>query len=367
MITLAAWLALSKVTSDDIPRLRTILPNGLTLLAERMPAPYLSAQVWMAAVPGQETALTHGYRHLLEHIMARVDGGKWDQQIESFGGVLEAETSREGTSFRIRLPKSQLPVALNCLAAILQERTISADEVKREARAIYNEGALRSSFTKRVSLAWTKYYGEQGLDPFGDPDLLANAAPKSLEDLWSQMLNPARMAITVVGDVDIDNVTDQLKRKFAGIEARSAAKPVTMKVLDVTGVPTGIWVAKVGSPVDVSTAAALAAGLAIASELPDSFISYSPIKTDSLVIVGTNEEGTDRLDIDPDDLFELGKRLARRWVDRQLRDPYQAAALRGRLLAQSSGLRPELMLDNIDKLSRADFVAAFNQFKGSKR
>ena len=366
MILLAGWLALAKATSDDIPRLRTILPNGLTILAERMPAPYISAQVWMAAVPGQENGLTHGYRHLLEHIMARTDGGKWDQQIESFGGVLEAETFREGTSFRIRLPKSQLALALSCLAAIVKERPISPDEVKREARAIYNEAALRSSFTKRVSLAWTKYYGEEGLDPFGDPDLLANAQSKALETRWAQMLNPARMAVTVVGDLDIDEVTSQLKKRFGGIAARAGTAPEPLKPLDRTGVPTGMWVARVGSPVDSSAAAAIAAGLAIGSQLPDSFFSYSPLKSQSLVIVGTNEEGSDRLDFDPDDLYDLGKRLAHRWVDRQLHDPYQAAALRGRLLAQSSGLRPEALLENIDSISRADFVAAFNEFKGSK-
>ncbi len=363
---LACWLALAG-TSDDIPRLRTILPNGLTVLAERMPAAYVSAQVWMASTPGQETALTHGYRHLLEHIMARADGGRWDAQIEAFGGVLEAETSREGTSFRIRLPKSQLPLALNCLAAILRERSISSDEVKREARAIYNEAALRSSFTKRVSLAWTKYYGEQGLDPFGDPDLLANAAPKSLQNMWSQMLNPGRMAITVVGDIDVDAVSDQLKRKFSGIAGGPVEPVKPIKLLAATGVPTGMWVAKTGSPVDLKTAAVLAAGLAIGSQLPDSFFSYSPLIGQSLVIVGTNEDGTDRLDLDPDDLYELGKRLAHRWVERQLKDPYLAAAFRGRLLAQSSGLRPEILLENIDGLSRVDFVTAVDEFKGSKR
>jgi len=363
---LNCWVALA-AASDDIPRLRTILPNGLTVLAERMPAPYVSAQVWMASAPGQETALTHGYRHLLEHIMARVDGGRWDSQIESFGGVLEAETSREGTSFRIRLPKNQLPLALDCLSAILKERSITQDNVKREARAIYHESALRSSFTKRVSLAWTKYYGEQGLDPFGDPDLLANASPKSLQTQWSQMLTPSRMAITVVGDVDIDAVSNQLKRKFSGISVREAEPVLPIKPLTETGVPTGMWVAKVGSPSDTKTAAALAAGLAIGSQLPDSFFSYSPLINQSLVIVGTNEEGSDRLEMDPDDLFDLGKRLAHQWVERQLRDPYLAAALRGKLLAQSSGLRPETILANIDGLSRADFVTAFSEFKESKR
>jgi len=366
---IAAWLALAcvqpRLPQSDITRLRTILPNQLTVLVETMPSQTVSAQVWIAGVSPRETRLTHGYRHLLEHILARADGGKWDRLIEATGGVMDAETARDGMVFRVSLPLEHLPLALDCLAAVVKQRTVSPAAVAREARAIYHEAALRPASAQKIIDVWQRQYGDAALDPFGNPDLLANAVPKELEQMWAKQLNTRRMSVTVVGPVDLDATTAQIQRRFSFLEAAPVPPEPVQPFSLGAGKQPGSWWMTVGSVAEPRTAAGIAAGLALASQLSDSYISYVPLAGPSMILVGGEEPSIKVDDLDADSLYDLGQQLALGWIKRQLSDPAATAAFRGRLLAQGASLRPEKLQDNIQAMQPSQFRAAFNRLKGT--
>lgn len=367
---IAAWLALAcaqpTLPQADITRLRTILPNQLTVLVENMPSQTVAVQVWIAGVSPRETRLTHGYRHLLEHIMARADGGKWDRLIESTGGVMDAETARDGMVFRVQVPSEQLPLALDCLAAVVKQRTVNPAAVAREARSIYHEAALRPASALKITEVWQRQYADAGLDPFGNPDLLANAVPKQLEQMWAKLLNTRQMAVTVVGPVDLDTTTAQIKRRFSFLEALPVPSEPNQTVSMGAGKQPGSWWMTVDSVAEPRTAAGIAAGLAMASQLSDSYFSYVPLSGPSVVLVGGEEPSIKVADLDADSLYELGQQLALAWINRQLSDPVATAAFRGRLLAQGASLKPETLRENIQAMQPSQFRAAFNRLKGSQ-
>ncbi len=63
MLSLLAAIAIHQVPND---KLRTILPNGAAIYAERMPKqPLISIQLFACCKYTPESVATHGYRHLL--------------------------------------------------------------------------------------------------------------------------------------------------------------------------------------------------------------------------------------------------------------------------------------------------------------
>jgi hypothetical protein len=121
----------------------------------------------------------------------------------------------------------------------------------------------------------------------------------------------------------------------------------------------------VGSVAEPRTAAGIAAGLALASQLSDSYFSYVPLAGPSMILVGGEEPSIKVDDLDADSLYDLGQQLALGWIKRQLSDPAATAAFRGRLLAQGASLRPEKLQDNIQAMQPSQFRAAFNRLKGT--
>src|SRR5688500_7954220 len=96
MLSLLAPLCLLQVPIQQPPRLRTVLPSGAIVLVERMPAATsLSVQLFASARAVPESKQTHGWRHLLEHLVARGPKGDIDARLESQGAFMRARTLRD--------------------------------------------------------------------------------------------------------------------------------------------------------------------------------------------------------------------------------------------------------------------------------
>ena len=124
--------------------------------------------------------------------------------------------------------------------------------------------------------------------------------------------------------------------------------------------------AAVGSFREVATLATLAAGLALASEVPHAFLTYTPSDGPSLVLVGVTSRNNPldaALKSDPARLYNLGKQLVRPWLNNQLDSPADIASTRGHLLCQSATLRPETLAENLPSLSFDQFKAGLAQFQ----
>jgi len=81
MLSFAAGLALLFSPPQQPPRLRTLLDNGAVVLVEPVPSATISVQLFASSKYAPETAASHGYRHLLEHLIARGDG-TLDRRLE---------------------------------------------------------------------------------------------------------------------------------------------------------------------------------------------------------------------------------------------------------------------------------------------
>jgi predicted Zn-dependent peptidase len=374
MLSLIATIALLQA-QDQPPRLRTVLENNAIILVEPVAqAKVISVQLFASSKYVPETEATHGYRHLLEHLMTRGDGSL-DRKLESQGCFLQASTLRDAMEIQVTVGPTQLKLALDTLAALLKTPEITQDKVDKELRVMRDELAMVDGTMLLSSAAWSAAYGEGGLDPLGTFDSMYRASPEKLADTFERQFATDGLAVAISGPVDLDNATNMArallaprpKSHFTSVPQARVGKPGRAEAAGF-GECRGAIVPGFKNP---QTAAALVAAMAIASEVPGCFVTYTPTARSGLVLVGRTSSNSG-LGMYIDDLppgggyFTRGKKMAIEWLQRQLQEPPGIAYLRGLLLCQGDANRPEMLLEQIEATTQAQFQEAVKSFASDR-
>ena len=146
------WLSVSvnqrsKVQQIEAPYPyhKTTLPNGVRVVTGPMTGVKSGTLIVSYSVGSRyEPASISGVSHFLEHMLfkgteRRPDPKQISEEIEGVGGVLNAATSREGTSYWFKAPSSHFKPGYDVLADIMRNSVIDPDELARELRVIIEE------------------------------------------------------------------------------------------------------------------------------------------------------------------------------------------------------------------------------------
>jgi len=371
MLTVIACLIATQVPIDQPPRLRTILDNGAAVMVERVPgAKNLAIQLFASSRGTEETPLTNGLRHLLEHLIAKGPKRDLDLRIETAGGFLQAETQRDEMQFKLTLPPGQLKLGLQAVLQIMQMPVVTADDIRHEELIIAEEAAIRDDASKISTAAWTQAYGDKGMDVVGNLDVIRNATPAMLDKIHRIQFSGPNLAIVVVGDVDLDVATracseilsKEPKLAVAKVDRGKAAGGGTTSTApgEAIALPTSGW----RTP---QTAARVAAAFALASEADDCYVICTPSSSAGMVILGRSSPNTGLKTIaekaNANELFVYGRALAKAWIKSMLTSPDRIADIRGQLLVQEVDLKPETMLENLDTMTPKNFADAIDAFR----
>jgi hypothetical protein len=367
---IAVALGLSLLTSQTQPdRLRTILPNESVILVEPVAnSRIISLQLWASARGVEERSETHGLRHLLEHILVLGPKRDLDYRLESVGGSIRARTYRDATQIEVDVPVGQMELGLRAISEMLQPVQTTPDQIATEARIIDQEMGLLSDDALLSGAAWRQAFGDAALDPLGDLEVIRHATPADLEAIRRRQFAAQNLVFVISGPVGLDDTTSMARRILGPLPSmtRYQARERTAGAGgQITAKAFGEARAAVVSRYDsMKTVSALAAALSVASRLDDCYVTYTPTTQNGLVILGrTDSKGGLGAFIDGlnegkmGDLFSHGKTLATGWVQRQMRSPIQIGGIRGLLLSQNVGARPEMMLETIRLMSFNDFKA----------
>jgi len=352
-------------------RKNEFLPNNSKLEVEFVPDAKSVVIHLDASSIGEESETGNGCRHLMEHLIVLGNDGKLDERLESQGAFLTASTLRDGLDISVSCKPSDLALGISALAEITANLNWVDSDLIREKGIIDQEIALQNSADKLSGEAWQLAYGEAGANPIGDPDLLNKVTVSEVKLLAEKTFVGDRLAITIAGPIKISDAIsagEGFLKRFASQagtnEARTKQKLPEIGSVDASG---SVRAEPVSGISDESTAATLAAGLAIASTFSDSFFIYTPSDRGSLVVVGSQTTGEidDAIDSsdasDVDRLFARGKLLAKEYVKHE--DDHSNGFWRAYLLAQNANDTPEVMLSRIATLTIQDFRKGFNSFR----
>src|ERR1035437_808667 len=123
---------------------RTVLPNGLIVLTERMEhLRSVAMGVWIKSGSRCEPAETNGISHFVEHMLFKGTKSRSAQNIaremDSIGGNLDAFTSKETICFNVKSLAEHVPIALDVLTDMVLNPVFDASEIERERGVILEE------------------------------------------------------------------------------------------------------------------------------------------------------------------------------------------------------------------------------------
>lgn len=371
-VCLMAATGTAQGTDPGAPRLRTETEAGSVVWVEHMPdAKEVVVSLWASSRDVAETPTTHGHRHLMEHLLARGDG-QLDRRLESEGITLTAQTFRFAMHFQFRCPPGKEGRAFQEIAGLLRNFEPTKERIEHELRIMRHEFALRDGAEALAAAAWRAAFGQRGLDAWGTLTAMGGATPESLKALHRAHFAEPNLAMVVAGPVDLDSTTAQVVALLATApkpSQRVASEPLVgepSRVEDEACFGEARAAITQGFGRD-ETHWALAAALALATEVPRSFVSFVPSAEPAVVTWGRDDQrhglGVIADGLSPNDearLFRTGWELGQAWYANQLRSPAGVAYLRGLYAVQSRGAKPE---DSVRKIQ----AMTFEQFKQGLR
>lgn len=371
-LTASALIASAQI---EPPRLRTLLPNGSICLVENLPnAKDVSVQLFASSLRFPDTPANHGLKHLLEHLLLKGPNKDLDMKLETQGIFFTGRTLRDAMQIEFTCSPSQIGIAIDSLNTLMSPVQTTEKDIAKEIKIMKQEQALESDSQRLSAAEWTLAYGDRGLDPFGDLAVMAGATPDDLKSFQSQLFAANNLVLVISGPIDVETESKEgvaFLAKFTSqnqdeSSPRPDGVPGRVEVPDAYGEARA---ARVGGFKDDKTAWALAAGLALATQLGPVFVTYTPSGGNGLIIIGKTDSnagvGTKVDEMEPGDLAGLlpvGKILAKRWIQRQLENPSSSAALRGLLFCQGPSYQPESMIAAIDQMTWPQFQEAVALF-----
>ncbi len=123
---------------------KTTLENGIQVITEEVPSVHsVSVGIWVEAGSRDEGREENGISHFIEHMLfkgtRRRSARQIAREIDSVGGVLNAFTSKEFSSFYSKVLAEHLPLALDILFDLYLNSTFSPEELEKERRVIIQE------------------------------------------------------------------------------------------------------------------------------------------------------------------------------------------------------------------------------------
>ncbi|MFA5074520.1 MAG: pitrilysin family protein [Candidatus Babeliales bacterium] len=216
---------------------KEILDNGLTILFyHKENTPEVILKVMYDVGSKDEESSEYGFAHLVEHMIFKGTEKLSEQDIfeiaRKFGTNLNAHTSYDQTTYYFYTDNKNWKVFLNILADCMQNVRIADEHLASELKTVFDELKLRDGDSQGNFLTELLSSNHPYHHPvIGYKENLLNLDPEKVRDFYKKYYRPDRATIIVVGDLDKNEVINEIKNLFGAIKspAKSPAKSFQTK------------------------------------------------------------------------------------------------------------------------------------------
>ncbi|HXC50965.1 MAG TPA: pitrilysin family protein [Candidatus Limnocylindrales bacterium] len=217
--------------ADTQPKLVT-LPNGVRLIVQEHHAvPMFSVR---AAVLGgllAERKGNNGVSNFVAEMLTRGTEHRTREQlaanIESLAGDLGGFAGRSSFGVAGTFLSEYLNYGLSLTMEVLLDPAFPADEVEKTRREILLAIKNRADESAQVAfdLAYKTVYPDHpyGMTTLGEPDSVAHLTADDLRRFYDSVLDPESLVVTVVGDIDSDQVIAKLSKSLSRVQGDGVA------------------------------------------------------------------------------------------------------------------------------------------------
>lgn len=176
----------------------------------------------MAGSSEEGRYLGSGISHFVEHMVFKGTRtrppGEIEREIKSYGGFINGSASLDLVDYHITLPSGKIPQALAILKDMLLNAVFDPVEIERERQVILKEMRLKNDDPQsklfRI-LSSTAYRAHPYRHPtIGHETLFKNLSRDDLVGFYNSAYLPNKMVITVVGDIDPNEVIKEVEGVF---------------------------------------------------------------------------------------------------------------------------------------------------------
>ncbi|OIO81508.1 hypothetical protein AUJ84_01030 [Candidatus Pacearchaeota archaeon CG1_02_32_132] len=197
------------------------LKNGITLLFEKRNLPIISLSISNSFGASSESEKIKGIAHFIEHLL--FTGTKTrshediSREIEKRGGILNAFTSNDITSYWFKLPSEHLFTGLDILIDMLKNPLFEEKKFEKEKKVIleeikmYHDMPQRHIYDKIVENLYGKPFG---LGVIGTKETVSSLKRDFVFEYFKKNYSSENYIITLVGSADIKKVCEYLESKF---------------------------------------------------------------------------------------------------------------------------------------------------------
>ncbi len=216
-------MSVRRVLSDGSVYQKTILPGGLRIVTEKIPSVRsISLGVWVDVGARNESASENGVTHMIEHMLFKGTKKRTaleiSSEIENLGGSLNAFTSREHTCYLARVMYEHLNSAMDVLADLAQNATLTPGNLTKEKKVICEEikESLENPSDHVYDLFAKAYWGNH---PLGQPilgtiDTVTKMPRNRLINYMKRNYKSRAVVIAASGAISHDKLVNLAKKKF---------------------------------------------------------------------------------------------------------------------------------------------------------
>ena len=209
---MASGLAVKAPATAPLPYERSVLPNGMKVITQTMPAARsVSVGLFVGVGSRQEESSRAGLSHLLEHLVFKgtvghPDPGGLSEAIEGCGGSVNAATDRELTVYTARVPAEAADRALEVVgdlvlrpllrhADLVAEKPVIVDEIR-----MYADSPGDHIFNLFDQLLFGTH--ALGREIAGTPRSVRRATHAAVLEHWERWYRPEHLVLSVAGRIE---------------------------------------------------------------------------------------------------------------------------------------------------------------------
>jgi zinc protease len=211
---------------------KKVLPNGLTYYVRNNGNPAGRILMYLVVASGSSNEEDHelGYAHFVEHMAFNGTESFPENDLVhylrsigmTFGAEINAYTSREETVYTLEMPTDNpefFSTGLKVLREWATAITFDPIEVEKEKGVILEERRLGLGPHEQarrnelpVMLAGSRHADR---DPIGTEESVRTATAEGLRAFYERNYRADRMAVIVVGDLDVKSTAEAVEREFS--------------------------------------------------------------------------------------------------------------------------------------------------------
>jgi predicted Zn-dependent peptidase len=229
------------MATDRVDVRRTVLPGGLRVVTEFLPAVRSVALGIWVGVGSRDEDLSHaGATHYLEHLLFKGTSKRTALEIsaemDAVGGEMNAFTAKEYTCYYARVLDADLPLAVDVLSDMVTSSLITPKDVDAERNVVLEEIAMNEDDpADTVHEAFSaRLFGDTplGRPILGTVDSINKITREQIYEHYRDRYTPPHLVVSAAGNLDHDTVTELVRAAFgdALTGAGAAAEPAAPRL-----------------------------------------------------------------------------------------------------------------------------------------